>query len=249
MTKSKNHNSIIFLTTLGVYLGLVLAGGASSQVFAHTALTRNFDIQDEIEFKDDLDTKPDDERSSLPESVQVYLEDVEQFLASLQDLSRKGRFDLNLDAFEVAQGSSLPCTAGNSVGSYTAEKFENRNAALDPVLGRFSKRLYYGYSLFDCVPSTKFQGKQSADSRFDFKLNGSGFSLEVTVKKSSPQSAFLMLGPLGRTFKSFRTNDASTIRNRIIENTTFRSENDQVFVVTRLPRGSLESLLADKNAQ
>jgi hypothetical protein len=59
MTKSKNHNSIVFLTTLGVYLGLVLAGGASPQVFAHSALTRNFDIQDEVEVKDDLDKKPE----------------------------------------------------------------------------------------------------------------------------------------------------------------------------------------------
>ena len=243
MTKSKNHNSIIFLTTLGVYLGLVLAGGASSQVFAHTALTRNFDIRDEIEFKDDLDNKPDDERSALPDSVQVYLEDVEQFLASLQDLSKKGRFDLNIDTFEVAQASSLPCMAGNRVGSYTAEKFENCNAELNPALKRFSKHLYYNYSLFDCLPSTRFQGKESADSHFDFKLNDAGFSLEVAVKKVSPHSAFLLLGPLGQTFKSFRTNDAATIRNRIIENTTFRSENDQVFVITYMPRASLEELV------
>jgi hypothetical protein len=56
----KGQNSILFLTTLGVYLGLVLAGGASPQVFAHpAATTRNFDITDEIEFKDDLDKKPD----------------------------------------------------------------------------------------------------------------------------------------------------------------------------------------------
>jgi len=56
----KGQNSILFITTLGVYLGLVLAGGASPQVFAHpAATTRNFDITDEIEFKDDLDKKPD----------------------------------------------------------------------------------------------------------------------------------------------------------------------------------------------
>ena len=234
---------MIFLTTLGVYLGLVLAGGASPQVFAHTALTRNFDIRDEIEFKDDLDNKPDDERTALPLSVQVYLEDVEQFLSSLQDLSRKGGFDLNLDAFEVAQASSLPCTAGNSVGSYTAEKFENHNAKLNPALKRLSKQLYYGYSLFDCLPSTRFQGKESADSHFDFKLNNSGFSLEVTVKKRSPQSASSLLGPLGQTFRSFKSNASSAIRNRIIDNTTFRSENDQVFVITYMPRASLEELV------
>ena len=60
MSTRKGQNSILFLTTLGVYLGLVIAGGASPQVFAHpAATTRNFDITDEIEFKDDLDKKPD----------------------------------------------------------------------------------------------------------------------------------------------------------------------------------------------
>ena len=59
MTKGKNYNSILFLTTLGVYLGLVLVGGTAPQVLAHSALTRNFEISDEIEFNDELDTKPD----------------------------------------------------------------------------------------------------------------------------------------------------------------------------------------------
>ncbi len=60
MTTRKGQNSILFLTTLGVYLGLVLVGGASPQVFAHpAATTRNFELSDEIEFKDDLDKKPD----------------------------------------------------------------------------------------------------------------------------------------------------------------------------------------------
>jgi hypothetical protein len=45
---------------LSVYLGLVLVGGAP-QVFAQAALTRDFDIKNEIEFKDDLDNKPDNE--------------------------------------------------------------------------------------------------------------------------------------------------------------------------------------------
>jgi hypothetical protein len=78
MTKSKNHNSIVFLTTLGVYLGLVLAGGASPQVFAHSALTRHFEIQDEIEVKDDLDKKPEpaaeesDDKSSAELTAGIF---------------------------------------------------------------------------------------------------------------------------------------------------------------------------------
>ena len=61
MSDKKKYNSIVFLTTLSVYLGLVLVGGAGSPVLAQAALTRNFDIQEEIEYKDDLDKKPDDE--------------------------------------------------------------------------------------------------------------------------------------------------------------------------------------------
>jgi hypothetical protein len=56
--KRKGQNSILFLTTLGVYLGLVLVG-ATPQVLANAATTRNFDIRDEIEFQDKLDKDPD----------------------------------------------------------------------------------------------------------------------------------------------------------------------------------------------
>ena len=58
VTQRRNQNSILVLATLGVYLGLVLAG-ATPQVLAQAAMTREFNIKDEIEVKDDLDTKPD----------------------------------------------------------------------------------------------------------------------------------------------------------------------------------------------
>ena len=68
MSKQKNQNSILVLATLGVYLGLVLAG-ATPQVMANAAMTRQFNVKDEIEIKDDLDTKPDDERSPVTAST------------------------------------------------------------------------------------------------------------------------------------------------------------------------------------
>lgn len=58
MTK-KAHNSLLLLTTLSVYLGLLVVGGAAPQVFAHSATTRVFEITEEIEFKNDLDLDPD----------------------------------------------------------------------------------------------------------------------------------------------------------------------------------------------
>ena len=44
MTKAKNHNTVYFLTTLSVYLGLVLVG-SSPQVFAQADTTKNSQTQ------------------------------------------------------------------------------------------------------------------------------------------------------------------------------------------------------------
>ena len=59
MVKSKNQNSILFLTTLGVYLGLVLAGATPQVVAQRAAMARTFDIKDEIERSDEFDGDPD----------------------------------------------------------------------------------------------------------------------------------------------------------------------------------------------
>lgn len=68
MSKSKSYNSILFLTTLSVYLGLVLVG-ASPQVLAQQiTFVNKFEIQNEIEFEDDLDKKPEDDESSETKS-------------------------------------------------------------------------------------------------------------------------------------------------------------------------------------
>jgi hypothetical protein len=83
LNSRKNQNSLLILTTLGVYLGLLVVGGAAPQTFAHSATTRNFELVDEIEVKDDLDNKPDDERSPVHMSLQNYLQDVEVFFARL----------------------------------------------------------------------------------------------------------------------------------------------------------------------
>jgi hypothetical protein len=243
VSKRKANNSILFLTTLGVYLGLVLAGGAAPQVYANAAMTRNFDIVDEIEYKDDLDNKPDDERSDINLSVQVYLEDVEQFLIALDRLAASKQFDLSSDHFEVVQASSLPCVASNKEGSYTPVKFDNRNAAVNPFLERFSKQANYGYSLADCVGDPHFKGEEASGSKLLLTLDSGELTLQVAVKRSSPQSAATLVPSLTQTFARFRK-EATELRQSVIEHTSVHADNDQVFVITRLPRGSLDPLFA-----
>lgn len=243
MTK-KTNNSILFLTTLGVYLGLVLVGGAAPQVFAHGALTRNFELQDEIEVSDDLEKKPDNESAALSLSIKTYLEDVEFFLGSLRRLGQSGKFDPSRDAFEVTQTTLLPCVPANNVGSYTANTFDSKNDSLRPSLERFSKLLTDGYSLADCLPNTHFEGKEATTSKFTFKLDAEAFSVQFAVQKSSPDIAKRVSAGLEAVFAKFTPTAGELARRKIFENTTFKSKNDQVLVITRLPRADLDPLLA-----
>ena len=238
----RSQNSILLLTTLGVYLGLLVAGGAAPQVLAHSATTRYFEITDEIEIKDEIDTDPD-ERVSARISLATYFQDVEYFVKSLKRLSGTKYFDASLDTFEVVQTTQLPCVAENKVGSYTANNFVAKNEAIRPWLESFSKLLTDGYSLGDCLPNSRFTPYEATDSKFNFHLDKATFVVEVAVRKSSPQNAKTLADSLDSTFRQLRSEPADPIRVALYDSTKFRAENDQIFVVTRLPRGSLDPLL------
>lgn len=226
-----------------MYLGLLVVGGAAPQVFAHSATTRAFEITDEIEIKDDLDNKPDDERTPVHLSLQNYLEDVEMFIAALGSLQKRGLFDPVNGRFDVGQNTELPCVDANRVGSYTATQFLTGDDTIRKTLEWFSKRLTDGYSLADCRPNARL-GKETHDSRFNFNLKDNLFTVEVSVKKSSAENARLLSAELQNTYKQTKIPSAKLALLRIYERTTFRAENDQVFVVTRLARADLASLLA-----
>jgi len=244
LVNNRKNNSILFLTTLGVYLGLVLAGGAAPSVFAHGALTRNFELQDEIEAKDDLDKNPDGEAAALSLSIKTYIEDVESFLNALHKLADEKKFNASLDAFEVTQTTMLPCVPANKTGSYTANAFESNNTALKPSLEWFSKLLTDGYSLADCLPNQRFNGNEATNSKFTFKYADSALSVQVSVQKASPEIAKKVSTDLVTTFAKFTASSEQIVRQKILENTSFRFSNDQVFVITRLPRAALDPLLA-----
>jgi hypothetical protein len=217
--------------------------GAAPSVLANAALTRPFDINDEVELVDDLDTKPDDERSPITTSVQIYLEDVEYFLASLAKLSKHGRFDSRSDTFSVAQNTSLPCVDGNRAGRFTPVRFELSNDGSRSALEYFSRGMVYGYSLGDCVSTGEFD-VSAAESKYDYVLDGKAFTVNITVRKESNIRAIDLARQLESTFKLYAGQTSSELRQTVIRSTRFTAKNDQVLVVTRLPRAGLVSLLS-----
>ncbi len=241
MRTRKTQNSILVLATLGVYFGLVLVG-ATPQIIASAAMTRQFDVKDEIEFKDELDTKPDDKRSPVSTSVQIYIEDVEYFLERLAKLKNSGKFDPKIDTFFVSQNTLLPCVDSNEKGRFTPIRFETSSESSRSALEYFSRGMVYGYSLGDCLDTDEFKGETAVDSRFTYQLDVKAFSVNVAVKKQSHQRALDLLQELKSNILLFSNRDASMIRQTIIAKTVFRTDNDQVFIVTRLPRAGLISL-------
>lgn len=242
MTTSRHKNSIIALATLGVYLGLLMAGG-TPVLGQQGAMTRTFDVKDELELREKLDKKPDDERSPVTASVQIYLEDVEYFIASLERLRSKGTFDPGKDSFSVSQNTLLPCIDSNLAGRYTPIRFETTSATSRKALEYFSRGMQYGYSLGDCVANAEFNGINAAESRFSFGLDDREFQVNVSVRKDSAQRAAALAREVESTIRLYAANGASNLRQKLVAKTAVSAANDQVFVVTRLPRAGLVSLL------
>jgi len=239
LNKGKNQNSILVLATLGVYLGLVLAG-ATPQVLAQAATAKQFSVKDEILVNDDLDINPN---ASLPVDALVnYLVHVELFLEELKELHRPSLFRSLQKPFEVVTTTTIPCIKGFRVGAG-----DHRNTVKSkliwPAVSKLSNGIDNGYDLGDCVSSKKFDIGATVSSSL-IRLDKTTFSIEVGVQKISSTAAHLLSDALSFELWNYDLSDETESRLQVIASTSFRAENDQVFIVTRLPRAGLDSLLA-----
>lgn len=251
MTKGKNYNSIVFLTTLSVYLGLVLAGGAGApQVLAQAALTRNFDVQIEAEIKDDLDNKPDadEEIKNLADSLGRYFDRVEYLAQDLRKLHSIEKFDLSSERFQVAKNLFKFCdTDGKPLGVGQVEEDISPIgnwwvvAATKDAIYRFEDWNKFS----DCLPSGKVEQSNAKTSviKISYDKTG-GLKVELVIDKGSKQFAGHLAANFNRAFKIYKVREDEPIVKEISKNTSFKSENNQVFIVTRLPRGSIDTLPA-----
>ncbi len=216
---------------------------ATPQVLAQAATARQFDVKDEIETKENLDNQPDEDRSPVTASLQIYLEDVEYFLASLGRLKNKGEFDSKIDTFYVAQNSMIPCVGTNIAGSYSPIRFDSTSKPSRVPIEKFTEGMIYGYSLGDCLNTEQFNGTSAVASHFNFQLNQNAFSVDVTIKKQSEKRASELQRELENTLSLYAVH-AAKVRQIIIEHTAFRTDNDQVLITTNFPRSDLDSLFS-----
>lgn len=232
MTNRKNHNSLIFITTLGVYLGLVLVGGSAPQVFAHGALTRNFEISDEIEVKDDLDKKPDGD-----EALEQYASTFVDIYQAALEISADRPFGVANGEFDFHQFITVNNRGGG--WAFSPAMFNNGPRTFS---GRYTKPLHRLYDAF--LPRAD---QKHENFRVDLELTQSDVTFRTLV--FSDQSGFSH--PASRYVEcltSRKARELSVLRSLIYSSTHIDTRPDHVAIVTRLPRASIDPLLA-ANAQ
>ncbi len=225
MNTRKINNSILFLTTLGVYLGLVLVGGAAPQVFAHGALTRPFELKDEIEVTDDLEKKPDDEQAL--EAYASALESIFVTACEINDtfplLVEQGRYD-----FDTYYGI-------NSTGRI--EGISHLGKGVDS--GKYTPSIRDLYKSFPHATEA-----DSKPFRLVFAVEPQTFEFKVAFAQDLNADAVHLSHAYTALLLTLKERHISAARMLIYESTQISSKENQVFIVTRLPRAALDPLLA-----
>jgi hypothetical protein len=223
MSSRKSQNSILFLATLGVYLGLVLTG--ATPVLGHAATSRQFDLRDEIEFTDEFDNKPDEEKA-----LEVYASALESVFRVSSEIANthpnySGGRPYNFDGVVVA------------TPAHTFQLTFNGKSVVSRRYTPPFQDLYYAFP--------HQIGIENRPVRIAFNLTQQDFEFSVAFTPNggaNPSAAAAALSSLVPTLKE---RQASAARALIYQSTQISSKDGQVFIVTRLPRAGLAPLLAN----
>lgn len=240
MSNHKNCNSIVFLTTLGVYLGLVLIG--APPVLTQAALTRDFDVKNEIEFKDDLDNKPDSEdfgsleKEDFPSLFVRLLNEVKTNVESGK-ISLPIQIDFSVvGTFSQSQTLQGVGCGGGSTGANVSD--QNLSILLQKAVNRdFEPKAF---------ELTDYDAKNSKRVKIEIKANAIDWTLKISFGKTQAEEFAEFLN---RKFSTSAASTENTLSKQIYQNTAVSSENNQVFIVTRLPRASIDEFLAGSSAK
>ena len=238
MNKKNNYNSLIFLTTLSVYLGLVLVG--TPPILAQAALTQKIEIQNEAEIKDDLDKKPDED---------LFADSIVDLVQELDKLSQKKSFDWNLrytfqiESLSICESDNSPSFMGFGSDRFQIDRFlENTTIEIARKLYKQKARIGFG----DIYSHT---------SDFDFVFDGGSLEIKAKIGNNNNIAADIekdnlpFLNELNNYLDQITSTKDATKEKIVAENTKVTTENNQVFIVTHLPRASIDELLAKKVAQ
>ena len=238
----KIHNQTLFVAALSVYLGLLIVG-APPQVLAQAALTTKLE-----EAKTErLQTKEPDEDDfcvGLHESAQAQLkrdslklETVSEFISLIQALSLEANNKLPFRDFTLDYGYSR---GRQSTGIVPIQPYSTDGKNILEVVKPFRLIVQEKGSNF-----SDFFPLRCCD-RTNFYLTAQFNETEVNAKIKFPIGYQELSQSFARSYQSgidfLRCQKRNLPEAVIYQNTEATSENDQVFIVTRLPRAGLDAL-------
>ncbi len=228
LDQRKTNNSILVLATLGVFLGLVLIG-AAPQVLAQAAMTREFNVKDEIEHKDDLDTKPDIEKAfeQLAGTVKDVYSSAEEVTRDHDDLLNDGNYAFSYYISIRPNGTARYLDPGNN----KTDLVTNANRYFVPL-----RRLY----------DSLLARSDDWHSRLlvQFVLGRDDATFTVTIVSPDDGSAAAAASAYQKALERKLSSETNLVRSTILRSTEVTAKDDKVLIVTHFPRAGLDPLLA-----
>ncbi len=247
MSNRKNYNSIVFLT---VYLGLVLVG-ATPQVLAQDSLFRVSQIKRDNKFVCPNNGLINDE---IGREVNSFDYDLAKTLIELIETT-KVRIEI-VKATEPEKLKTPFFFKQVEFAPYINKKGKLQEFDWEDESSEWSSAAHAGqiselHSLFlnplcDCSKSST---QKNILNSSNFELDDNWLNSQLTIKKASKQRAVQLADTLKRFFDLQISSATNQVVKEVYKYTQIYSENNQVFIVTRLPRAGLDSLLAKNNAQ
>ena len=219
MSKQHKNNSIIFLTTLSVYLGLVLVGGA------HSASAQAI-LQNKVEVEHLTDEKILAEYVSLFQSLYVLSKDFSvHYSEEIKNISdnklKDGEYQLN--CFYIINPDFSQTIIGIDGWIIDSPKFR-------PSLEKL-------YKIFPHITE-----KDKSQIKFNLSLTDKDFSLKVTAFQGSDEQAAQIFDAYINKLSRLKIQQVGWSQI-IYQNTEISKENNQILIITCLPRGSLDEFL------
>lgn len=233
---NKLHNRTLFVAALSVYFGLLIVG-APPQVLAQTSKTINNSEKAVIVYKDfqslnSVNKNGDSSGRSLAEAFEQFFKGVENDAAIKSLLSNP---DLELRS-RVSRGyyvEDSPPPISLLVDSKNLEKLDEAQiAALARNSFHFNLAEYTDQLILISV------------NEVDFHITKDQIVLKTsTIWGSENQGKITGFANSLRSLYQRKANSESAVERLIYSNTEVSVTNDQIFVVTRLPRAALDSLV------
>ena len=208
-------------------------------------MTRQFNVEDEIEVKDDLDKKPgqsdDLEKDAIVVGNLRIAEALTTFLSDLKKLESVGKFNSKQD---LVFSHKLWLKEFGTTNNFSKNS-DISNPWLETAVSELiSKAEDWDTTSISDWLSRACEGHDCRKSSIEVVSTTSEFSLKFGFEKSSAETAKAAAERFIEVFAAKKAGLRGTTQIPVYESIKCVAENNQVFIVTRLPRAGLDALLA-----